>query len=305
MNAAGTTSSSQQFSKGILLAGGRGSRLGPLTRAANKQLLPIYDKPLVYYSLSSLMLAGVREVLLVTTPRDEASFRLLFGDGLRLGMTIYYAVQVEPRGIAEAFIVGREFVGGDPVVLALGDNLFLGGNLAGCLARAANHAQGATIFATEVDDPRPFGVVELDAAGRPTAIMEKPSEPTSNHVVPGLYLYDNAVLDIAAALKPSARGELEITDVNRRYLELGRLQVEQLEKDIRWLDTGTPAALAEATNLVRWLEAAHGAKLGCVEEIAFRRGWITAELLARQADEFGGEYGRYLRHVLETAIHPG
>lgn len=290
-----------EYSKGILLAGGRGTRLGPLTRAVNKQLLPVYDKPLVYYSLSTLMMAGVREVLLITTPRDEAGFRLLFGDGTRLGMAIDYSLQTEPRGIAEAFILGREFVGGDRVVLALGDNLFLGGDLIGCLSRATKQRAGATILVTEVDDPRQFGVLQLDAAGRPAAIVEKPTEPMSNLAVPGLYFYDNDVLEIATALEPSARGELEITDVNRRYLELGRLQVEHLDKDVRWLDTGTPAALAEASNLVRWLEAAHGAKLGCVEEIAFRSGWITADSLARQAEEFGGEYGLYLRHVLETA----
>lgn len=291
----------QWFNKGILLAGGRGTRLGPLTRAVNKQLLPIYDKPLIYYSLSSLMLVGVREILLISTAPNEADFRRLLGDGSRLGLSIQYGVQSEPRGIAEAFLIGPDFVGSDHVVLALGDNLFLGGDFTSCLTRAAAHRDGATIFTTEVDDPRQFGVLEFDAAGRPVAIVEKPAEPKSNLAVPGLYFYDNRVLGIAAALQPSARGELEITDVNRHYLEQGALHVEPLDKDIRWLDTGTPAALAEATNLVRWLETAHGTKQGCVEEIAFRQGWITAESLARQADEAGGEYGVYLRHVLETA----
>lgn len=287
------------FRKGILLAGGRGSRLGPLTRVVNKQLLPIYDKPLIYYSLSTLMLAGVRQVLLVTTPRDIESFRQLFGDGSRLGLTIEYAVQNEPRGIADAFILGSRFVGRESVALALGDNLFLGGDLAGALARVAGRRAGATIFTIEVDDPRQFGVLELDEAGRPAAIVEKPAEPRSNLAVPGLYFYDNQVLKIAAELRPSARGELEITDVNRRYLELGQLHAEPLDKEIHWLDTGTPAALAEATNQVRWLEAAHGSKIGCVEEIAYRHGWITAESLAEQAVTVGGEYGQYLRHVLQ------
>jgi glucose-1-phosphate thymidylyltransferase len=301
MKVAYVENSSSRFSKGILLAGGRGSRLGPLTRSVNKQLLPVFDKPLIYYSLSSLMLAGVRQVLLVTRPCSESSFRQLFGDGSRLGLKIEYAVQDEPRGIADAFLLGRSFVGADSVALALGDNLFLGGNLASQLAQVAAHGPGACIFTTEVDDPRQFGVLELDAAGRPAKIIEKPSNPQSNLAVPGLYFYDNQVLEIAAHLEPSARGELEITDVNRRYLELGRLHVAALNREIRWLDTGTPAALAEATSLVRWLEAAHGAKIGCVEEIAFRRGWISAATLAAQAAEFGGEYGQYLRHVLEMA----
>ncbi len=286
--------------KGILLAGGRGSRLGALTRVVNKQLLPVYDKPLIYYSLSSLLLAGVREVLLITTPRDEANFRRLFGDGSRLGIAMQYAVQIEPRGIAEALVIGRTFVGLDRVMLALGDNLFLGSDVACCLARAASNERGATILSVEVDDPRDFGVVELDSQGQPVAIAEKPSQSRSKLAVPGLYFYDNDAPGIAAQLTPSVRGELEITDVNRRYLELGRLQVEPLARGVRWLDTGTPEALAEATNLVRWLEAAHGIKLGCVEEIAYRNGWVAAEQLARQADELGGEYGRYLQHVLST-----
>ena len=285
--------------KGIVLAGGRNARLHPVTIGVCKQLLPIYDKPMVYYPLTTLMLAGVREVLIVSTPRDTPRLAELLGDGERLGMRISYAAQDQPRGLAHAFVVGREFVGADPVMLILGDNVFFGSELPRKARQAVAANRGATVFTYPVKNPEVFGVLELDDAGRPKAIAEKPAAPRSNLAVTGLYMYDNDVLDIAASLRPSARGELEITDVNRTYLQQGRLDVVRLGRGMAWLDTGTPDSLLEASAFVQTIEHRQGFKIACPEEVAWRMGWIADAALAALAAEFAGKpYGEYLQGLL-------
>jgi len=285
------------FRKGILLAGGSGTRLDPLTRATSKQLLPIYDKPMVYYPLSVLMLAGIREVLVISTPQDIGGFERLLGDGSQLGMTIQYAAQPRPEGLAQAFIIGREFVGDDACSLALGDNLLYGADLTTYLRPALLRRSGATIFGCRVNNPQAFGVVEVDGKGRALSIEEKPAEPRSFLAVPGLYFYDNDVVELAAGLKPSARGELEITDLNRKYLERGRLLVERLGDDVVWMDAGTHESLFLAAQLVRALEAQRGTKIGCIEEVAFRMQFIGAGDLERLAKTMRNDYGQYLLDV--------
>lgn len=285
--------------KGILLAGGSGTRMHPATLAVSKQLLSVYDKPLVYYPLSTLLLAGIRDILLISTPDDAPRFERLLGDGSRLGVSIRYAVQPKPEGLAQALVIGRPFVGGDRVALALGDNIFFGHGLQETLVQAAARESGATIFAYAVKDPQRYGVVEFDAAGRATALVEKPTQPKSRYAVPGIYFYDNAALDIAAALKPSARGEFEITDVNAEYLRRGALRVEVLGRGYAWLDTGTHAALLQAANFVEALEQRQGLKICCPEEIAFRKGFITADELQRLGAAMNNDYGRYLREIAE------
>ena len=286
--------------KGIILAGGSGSRLHPLTRAVSKQLVPIYNKPMVYYPLSTLMLAGIRDVLVITTPHEQDGFRRLLGDGGEIGLRIQYAAQPSPDGLAQAFIIGREFVGPDRVTLALGDNIFYGAHLSDYLRAAAGREEGATVFGYQVRDPERYGVVEFDAAGRAVSLEEKPAKPRSSYAVTGLYFYDNDVVDIAAGLKPSSRGELEITDVNRAYLERGRLSVERLARGIAWLDTGTHDALMQASNFIQAIEDRQGLMVACLEEIAFRMGYITAAELTRLARTMGSSpYGQYLFHLLE------
>jgi glucose-1-phosphate thymidylyltransferase len=283
--------------KGIILAGGAGTRLHPLTVAVSKQLLPVYDKPMVYYPLSVLMLAGIREILLISTPQDIGGFERLLGDGHAIGIDIQYAVQPRPEGLAQAFLIGREFVGSDPVALVLGDNIFHGPGLPHLLARAARRRDGATVFACPVKDPQRFGVVELDARGAPVSLAEKPQQPRSNLAVTGLYFYDSRVVEIAARLRPSPRGELEITDVNRAYLERNQLSVEPFGPGFLWLDTGTHESLCEAHQLIRGVEHRQQSKVGCIEEVALRMGYIETAQLAAIASPMNNAYGEYLRRL--------
>ena len=286
--------------KGIILAGGSGTRLHPLTLAVSKQLLPIYNKPMVYYPLSTLMLAGIRRILVITTPHEQDGFKRLLGDGAELGISIAYASQPSPDGLAQAFVIGREFVGTGPVALALGDNIFYGTNFAQSLQAAAQRPIGATVFGYLVKDPDRYGVVEFDGQGRAVGLEEKPLTPKSSWAVTGLYFYDNQVLDIAAALRPSARGELEITDVNREYLRRGQLHVERLGRGTAWLDTGTHAALIQASNYVQAVEERQGLMIACVEEIAFRMNYISSAHLSALATAMGrSSYGEYLRQIVE------
>ena len=288
--------------KGIVLAGGHGTRLYPATRAVSKQLLPIYDKPLVYYPLSTLMLAGIREILVITRPEEQALFHRLLGDGEALGLQIDYAAQAEPNGIAEAFLLGREFLAGDGAALILGDNIFFGHGLPETLRRMTGRAQGASVLSYWVKDPERYGVVDFDAAGRPRRLLEKPSPAPSNWAVTGFYAYDERVCDVAAGLTPSARGELEITDLNNWYLERGELEVEKLGRGFAWLDTGTHESMLEATAFVHTIEARQGTKIACLEEVAYAMGYIDAEQLARLAHAHGKSgYGDYLKALLPAS----
>lgn len=288
------------FKKGIILAGGSGTRMYPLTIAVSKQLLPIYDKPLVYYPLSTLMLAGIREVLVITTPNDQEAFQRLLGDGSRFGISIEYAAQPHPNGLAEAFIIGSDFVGNDNVALVLGDNIFYGHGLPEMLAAACKREKGATIFAYQVTDPERYGVVQFDESGRAIDLVEKPKQPKSKFAIPGLYFYDNRVVDISKNLAPSPRGEIEITDVNRWYLEQRELFVEPMGRGFAWLDTGTHESMSQASSFVETVEQRQGLKICCPEEIAFRLGYITPEQLAKQAVGIKSGYGEYLRQLVEN-----
>ena len=289
--------------KGIILAGGSGTRLYPVTQVISKQLLPVYDKPMIYYPLSTLLLAGIRDILLISTPEDTPRFAALLGDGTRWGINLSYAVQPAPKGLAQAFVIGREFVGGGESVLVLGDNIFYGHDLQPLLERASARASGATVFAYPVADPERYGVVEFDARGRVLSLEEKPKQPKSRYAVTGLYFYDNQVLDIAASLKPSARDELEITDVNRSYLARGELTVELMGRGMAWLDTGTHETLLEASQYIETIERRQGLKVACPEEIAYRRGYIDAEALERLGSAMANNaYGRYLLSLTKEPL---
>jgi glucose-1-phosphate thymidylyltransferase len=289
--------------KGIILAGGRGTRLYPLTLATSKQLLPIYDKPLIYYSLTTLMLAGIRQLLIITTPEEIAQFQRLLGDGRQWGIELSYAIQDHPGGIAEAFLIGRQFLDGSPSALILGDNIFYGDNLGALLRDTAQRTGGATVFACWVDDPERYGVIEFDSSHRPLRILEKPQAPKSNYAVTGLYFYDHRVVDVVREMKPSARGELEITDLNQWYLERNELHVERFGRGYAWLDAGTHDSLLEASQFIHIVEKRQGLKIACPEEIAFSQGFIDTEQLLRLAEPMkGSAYGQYL--IRQAAIRP-
>lgn len=285
--------------RGIILAGGSGTRLAPLTTVVSKQLLPVYDKPMIYYPLSTLMLAGVRDILIISTPRDLPHFEALLGDGSRLGVRLQYRVQARPEGIAQAFLIAADFINKEPVALILGDNIFYGAGLGPRLQRLSRDTPGATIFGYTVRDPERYGVIAFDERGRPIDIIEKPKNPPSRIAVTGLYFYDERVVSFAEALTPSARGELEITDINRRYLQVGDLQVEPLGRGTAWLDTGTPEALMQAANYVQAIEERQGLKIACIEETAFEMGYIDVNALEILSTQGGPYYGTYLRGILE------
>lgn len=286
--------------KGIVLAGGAGTRLHPITKGVSKQLLGIYDKPMIYYPISTLMLAGIREILVITTPEDQPSFQRLLGDGSRFGVFFHYAVQPKPEGLAQAFLIGKEFIGTDSVALVLGDNIFYGANLSKLLRKATERKTGATIFGYYVRGPERFGVVEFDAAGNAVSIEEKPERPRSNYAVTGLYFYDNEVVRIAEKIRPSARGELEITSVNNAYLQAGKLHVELFKRGYAWLDTGTHDSMLDAANFIRTVETRQGLQIACLQEIAYENGWMTAqEVLDSAKDMMKTEYGQYLKHLVE------
>ena len=289
--------------KGIILAGGSGTRLYPVTQVVSKQLLPVYDKPMVYYPLSTLMLARIRDILVISTPQDTPRFKELLGDGKKWGIKLSYAVQPKPEGLAQAFLVGRRFIGRDSVALVLGDNIFHGHDLSALLARASARKKGATVFAYPVNDPQRYGVVEFDAKGRAVSLEEKPKKPKSRYAVVGLYFYDNRVVKVAEGLKPSARGELEITDVNRKYLEWGELDVVPMGRGYAWLDTGTHESLLEAAHFIETIEKRQGLKVACPEEIAYRQGYISARQLKALAQPLAeGGYGEYLRRVVSEKV---
>ena len=288
--------------KGIILAGGAGTRLHPITRGVSKQLLAVYDKPMIYYPLSTLMLAGIRDILLITTPEDQASFIRLLGDGSRYGIHLSYAVQPSPDGLAQAFLIGEKFIGNDPVALVLGDNIFHGANLAELMHNAVRREKGATVFGYYVRDPERFGVVEFDRNGKAVSIEEKPAAPKSNYAVTGLYFYDNDVVEIAKSIRPSSRGELEITSVNNTYLEHGTLHVEKLGRGYAWLDTGTHESMLDAANFIRTIEARQGQQVACLQEIAYENGWMTpAEIRESIADMMKTEYGQYLARIIQES----
>ena len=286
--------------KGLILAGGAGTRLHPLTQVASKQLLPVYDKPMIYYPLSTLMLAGLRDILVITTPHDQPAFQRLLGDGSRFGISLSYAVQAEPNGLAEAYIIGADFVGNDESILILGDNIFFGHGLSTLLTRSGGDNEGATVFAYRVSDPERYGVVAFDQEGRATSIEEKPQQPKSHWAITGLYHYDADVVEIARTIEPSARGELEITDINRRYLEAGRLQVQRMGRGYAWLDAGTHDSLLESASFIQSLEVRQGLKIACLEEIALEKGWLSVDEVAATAATYGKSgYGRYLTMIAE------